>query len=285
VKVTLKQKHFLLLLDNFEHLLEASARLLELLVACPHLKIVVTSRSRLRGLAERSDESRFVLLELDTLARDAAIALFEQCVRVARGTFEITSANLPIIAEICERLDRLPLAIELAAARIGSLSPQGLLARLKQHPADVMENILIDLGRGVSDRQRSLYNTIAWSYHSLHPGEQRLFRRLAVFASSCNLEAIEAMSDALDNGSSHVWKDVESLLDKNLLRSRERKGEVRLYLLETIREYGLGCLKTSGEEELTRRTHALCYLRLAEEAEPQLKGEQQTIWLEKPELS
>src|SRR5205085_1584862 len=134
VKVALKQKHFLLLLDNFEHVLEASGRLLELLAACPHLKIVVTSRSRLRGLAERGDEARFVLLELDTLAQDAAVALFEQRARVARGTFEITSANLPIITEICERLDDLPLAIELAAARIGSLSPQGLLARLKQHP-------------------------------------------------------------------------------------------------------------------------------------------------------
>jgi len=284
VKVALKQKHFLLLLDNFEHLLEASAQLLELLAACPHLKIVVTSRTRLHGMAERSDESQFVLLELDTLAQDAAVALFEQRVRAARGTFERTAANLPIIAAICKRLDRLPLAIELAAARIGSLSPQSLLARLQQHPQEVMEHILIDVGRHVSDRQRSLYNTIGWSYHSLHPGEQQLFRRLAVFASSCNLEAIEMMSDILDSDSSHVWKNVESLLDKNLLRSRERKGDVRLYLLETIREYAFGCLKTSGEEEITRRTHALCYLKLAEEAAAQLKGEQQTIWLEKLEL-
>jgi predicted ATPase/DNA-binding NarL/FixJ family response regulator/transcriptional regulator with XRE-family HTH domain len=283
VKVALKQKHFLLLLDNFEHMLEASTQLLELLAACPHLKMVVTSRARLRGLAERGDEARFVLHELDALSQDGAIALFEQRARVARGTFEITSATLPLVTEICERLDKLPLAIELAAARLGPLSAQDLLARLKHHPQDAMENIFIDLDRTVSDRQRSLYNTIGWSYHFLHPGEQRLFRRLAVFAGGCSLDALEAMSDALDQDSSHVWQDVESLLDKNLLRSRERKGEVRLYLFETIREYGLGLLKANGEEEITRRTHAHCYVRLAEEAAAHLKGEQQTGWLEKLE--
>jgi predicted ATPase/DNA-binding CsgD family transcriptional regulator len=284
VKVALKQKHFLLLLDNFEHMLEASAQLLELLAGCPFLKIVVTSRARLRGLAEHGDEARFVLHELDALSQDAAVELFEQRARVARGTFEITSANLPLITEICERLDKLPLALELAAARLGPLSTQDLLARLKQRPQDAMENIFIDLDRTVSDRQRSLYNTIGWSYHSLHPGEQRLFRRLAVFAGGCSLETLEAMSDALEHDSSDVWRNVESLLDKNLLRSRERKGEVRLYLMATIREYGLGLLKASGEEEITRRSHAQCYLRLAEEAETHLKGDQQTGWLEKLEM-
>ncbi len=283
VKVALKLKHFLLLLDNFEHVLEASGQLLELLASCPHLKIVVTSRTRLPGLSERGEQSRFVLLELDTLAQDAAVALFEQRARVARGSFEVTPANLPTIAEICQRLDRLPLAIELAAARIGSSSPQGLLARLKQHPRDVIEHIMVDVDKDISDRQRSLHNTIGWSYHSLSPGEQRLFRRLSVFAGSCALEALEAMYEALDNRSLHVWKDVESLLNKSLLRPAEHKGAGRLHLLETIRDYGLERLKENGEEEDTRRAHAGYYLALVEEAEPHLRDEQQTHWLEKLE--
>ncbi len=283
MKIALKQKHFLLLLDNFEHMLEASERLLELLATCPHLKMIVTSRTRLRDLAERGDEARFALLELDTLSQDAAVALFEQRARLARETFEITSANLPLIQEICKRLDRLPLAIELAAARLGLLSTQDLLARLKQRPQEAMENIFIDLNRAGSDRQRSIYNTIGWSYHSLLPDEQQLFRQLAVFAGGCSLEMLEAMSDALGRDSSHVWQHVESLLDKNLLRSRERQGAMRLYLLETIREYGSGLLQASGEEETLRQTHARCYLKLAEEAAVHLKGEQQMAWLEQLE--
>ena len=283
MKIALKQKHFLLLLDNFEHMREAAEQLLELLAACPHLKTVVTSRTRLRELAERGDEARFVLIELDTLARDAAVALFEQRARMARKDFEITSANLPLIREICERLDRLPLAIELAAARLGLLSTQSLLARLKQRPQEAMENIFVDLSRVGSDRHHSIYNTIGWSYHSLQPGEQRLLRQLAVFSGGCTLEMLEAMNDALGYDSSHVWKDVESLLDKNLLRSRERKGAVRLQLLETIREYGLGLLQETGEEEHLRHTHAQCYARLAEEAAIHLRGEQQMEWLEQLE--
>lgn len=280
MKVALKQKHFLLILDNFEHMLEASEQLLELLAACPHLKMVVTSRTRLRELAGRGDEAQFVLLELDTLSQDAAAALFEQRARVARETFEITPANLPLIREICERLDRLPLALELAAARLGPLSTQDLLARLKQRPQDTMENVFIDLNRVDSDRQRSIYNTIGWSYHSLQPGEQRLFRQLAVFSGGCSLEMLEDMNEVLGHDSSHVWKDVESLLDKNLLRSREHNGAVQLFLLRTVYEYGSGLLRANGEEEILRRIHALCYVRLAEEAAVHLKGEQQTEWLE-----
>lgn len=283
MKIALKQKQFLLLLDNFEHMLEASERLLELLTTCPHLKMVVTSRTRLRELAERGDEARFVLLELDTLSLDAAVALFEQRARLVRETFEITSDNLPLIREICERLDRLPLAIELATARLGPLSTSSLLARLKQRPQEAMENILIDFNRVGSDRQRSIYNTIGWSYHFLQPGEQQLFRQLAVFSGGCSLEMLEAMSEALGRDTSHVWKDVESLLDKSLLRSRERKGAVRLHLLETIREYGLGLLRASGEEDILRHAHARCYVRLTEDAADHLKGEQQTEWLEQLE--
>jgi DNA-binding CsgD family transcriptional regulator/tetratricopeptide (TPR) repeat protein len=243
----------------------------------------VTSRTRLRGLDEIGDEARFVFIEIGVLSLEAAMNLFQQRARVARGTFEIIPANEPVIAAICERLDKLPLALELAAARISSFSPQRLLALLKQHPQDVMENVMVDLERDAGDRQRSLYNTIGWSYFSLSHSEQRLFRLLSVFAGSCALEAIEAICDALDKSSSHVWKDVESLLDKSLLRTAEHKGEGRLQLLETIREYGLERLKASGEEEITWRVYAEYYLRLVGDAEPHLKGEQQAIWLERLE--
>ncbi len=283
MKVALKQKHFLLLLDNFEHVLQASDQLPELLAACPHLKFVVTSRIKLPGLAESNDESRFLLLEIDTLSQDSAFTLFKQRAQFARGGFEITPTNAPVIAEICDRLDKLPLAIELAAARMGSMSSQHLLARLKEHPQDVIKNVIIDVDRNPDDRQRSLDNTIALSYNLLSPGEQQLFRRLAVFVGSCGLEAVEAICEPLGDGSLNVWKGMESLLGKSLLRPAEQKGEGRFQLLETIREYGLECLKASGEGENTRRRHAEYYLGLVEEAEPHLKGEQQTSWLEKLE--
>ncbi len=247
VIVALKRKHFLLLLDNFEHVLEASAQLPELLAACPHLKILVTSRTRMRGLAERSDESRFIVLELDTLSQDAAMLLFQQRAQVAREDFEIKPANTAVIVEICERLDKLPLAIELAAARIESFSPRRLLTQMKEQPQEVIKHVIVDEERDVTDRQRSLDNTIAWSYNLLSPREKLTFRRLAIFAGSCSLEAIEAICSALGEGSLHVWKDLESLLDKSLLRSAEQKGEGRFQLLETIREYGLERLEASGE--------------------------------------
>src|ERR1051326_567839 len=158
-----------------------------------------------------------------------------------------------------------------------------LLARLKQRPQEAMGNIFIDLNRVGSDRHYSIYNTIDWSYHSLQPGEQRLFRQLAVFSGGCSLEMLEAMSDALGYDSLHVWKDVESVLDKSLLRSRERKGAVRLHLLETIREYGLWLLQASGEEETLRHAHARCYANLVAQATVHLRGEQQMEWLEQLE--
>lgn len=284
VKVALKNKHFLLLLDNYEHVQEAAQYLPELLAACPHLKIIVTSRSRMRRLGERSQDGRMVLLELESLSPDAAMALFRQRAQVARANFEITPANAPIIAEICERLDRLPLAIELAAARTESMSTQLLLDHLKDQPHDTMEHFMVDPYRDADDRQHSLYSTIEWSYNSLTAWEQQLFRQLAVFAGSCGLEAIEAICDPLSTAALPVWKGVESLLEKSLIQSAEKAGEGRLHLLETIREYGLERLKASGEDLATKRLHATYFLRLVEEAESHLKGEQQARWLGRLEL-
>jgi len=173
------------------------------------------------------------------------------------------------------RLDGLPLAIELAAARIRSLASQPLLERLVSRLLDVVASTDQD----VDDRQRTLRNTIAWSYDLLGSEEQQLFRRLAVFVGSWNLETVEALYQALGDSTLHVWDGVESLLDMSLLQPAEQEGEGRMRLLETIREYGLERLDASGEAEITRRAHAGYYLRLVQEAEPHLKGIQQTIWL------
>jgi len=282
VKVVLRNKHLLLLLDNFEQVLKASPHLSELLAACLHLKMLVTSRARLHVHGEHAfpvppltlpDLSH--PLEVAALSQNPAIALFLQRAQAARPDFQITLANVQTIAEICVRLDGLPLAIELAAARIRSLASQGLLARLEEHLLDVV----ISKDQDVDDRQRTLRNTIAWSYDLLDAEEQQLFRRLCVFAGGCNVETVEAMYIALGDSPSHVWDGVESLLDKSLLRPAQQEGEGRLRLLETIREYGLECLDASREAESTRHAHARYYLRLVEDAELHLRGEQQIAWL------
>ena len=193
----------------------------------------------------------------------------------------MTSANAPAVAEICVRLDGLPLAIELAAARIKVLPPQALLARLGQRLA-----VLTSGARDVPARQQTLRNTIEWSYQLLDAEEQLLFKRLSVFVGGCTLEAIEAVCTTLDTESAswHVLDGVASLIDKSLLQQTEQEGdEPRLVMLETIREYGLEVLAASGEMETTRQAHALYNLTLAEEAEPELGGPQQTMWLERLE--
>ncbi len=286
VKVTLSNRHLVLLLDNFEQVLKAASQLPELLAECPHLKILVTSRARLHVDGEFGFQVPPLALpdltqplESHTLPQNAAVALFLQRARIARSDFGITPTNARAIAEICVRLDGLPLAIELAAARIRSLASQSLLARLEEHLLDVV----ISKDQDVDTRQQTLRNTIAWSYDLLDSREQQLFRRLSVFAGGWTLETVEALYQALGDPELHVWDGVESLLDKSLLQPAEQEGEGRLRFLETIREYGLECLVASGESQVTRRAHAEYYLRLVEEAEPQLKGVQQTTWLAKLE--
>ena len=174
--------------------------------------------------------------------------------------FQMTEANARIIAEICVRLDGLPLAIELAAAGIRLLSPQALLARLSHRL-----KVLTGGARNVPARQQTLRATIAWSYHLLALSEQRLFRLLSVFAGGCTLQAVEAIAKQADTGAINVLDEVSVLLENNLLRQLEQPdGEPRLLQLETIREYGLECLTDSGELEATRVAHAAYYLALAE---------------------
>jgi predicted ATPase/DNA-binding CsgD family transcriptional regulator len=287
LKAFLRDKHLLLVLDNFEQLLPAAPQLTDLLISCPHLSILVTSRATLHVQGEHefpvpplAVPDLTHLPPTEALSHYAAVILFLQRAQAAKPTFQITPANARLIAEICTHLDGLPLALELAAARIKLLSPQALLARL-EHRLQVLTG-------GTQDapaRQQTLRNTIDWSYHLLNPYEQRLFRRLSVFVGGFTLEAIEAVHAAPHDGSGQVLEGVASLIDKSLLQQTEHEGgEPRLTLLETLREYGRECLGKSGEAHVSQQAHALYYLAFVEEAEPHLKGAQQVLWWRQLEL-
>ncbi len=289
VRAALRDRHLLLLLDNFEHLLEASPQLAALLTSCPHLSMLVTSRAALHLSGEQEFPVPPLALpdlthlpEPQALAQLAAVRLFVLRAQAFQLTFELTAANARTIADICVRLDGLPLAIELAAARIKLLPPHTLLKRLEYRLS-----VLTGGSRNLPTRQQTLRNTLQWSYDLLSQEEQRLFRWLSIFVGGCSLEAAEAVckgSQGDGNQASSVLDTVASLLDKSLVQQTEQEGnEPRLVMLETIREFGLECLAMSGELEATRREHAAYYLVLAEEAEPKLEGPQQAVWLQRLE--
>src|SRR5947209_15099547 len=283
----LRDKHLLLCLDNFEHLLPAAPQLTDLLTACPHLTMLVTSRAVLHVQGEHLfpvpplavPDLTQLPPTAETLLSSAAVVLFLQRAQALQPTFHITSTNARPIASVCIRLEGLPLAIELAAARITLFPPQALLARLSKRL-----HFLTSGTRDVPARQQTLRNTIAWSYHLLDEEEQRLFRRLAIFVGGCTLQAIEAVCEAPGD---HAWKgfdEVASLIEKSLLQQTEQEGEEpRLRMLETIREYALEILKANGEFETTQQAHVAYYLSLAEQAEAELKGPRQVRWLERLE--
>ena len=264
VQSYLRKKHLLLLLDNFEQVVAAAPLLTELLVACPELKILVTSRAVLRIRGEHEFPVPPLALpdlkhlpDADVLLQYPAVALFVQRMQDVKPDFVLTRSNAATIAEICILLDGLPLAIELAAARVKLLPPQTLLARLKQHRLQVLTGGT----RDAPERQQTLRNTVAWSYDLLNDDEQRLFRRLCVFMGGCTLDAAEAVSNAVDGLSIDVLDVATSLINKSLLRQVEgEESEPRLFMLETIREYGLEKLTESGELEATRRAHVDYYL-------------------------
>ena len=284
VQAALGDKHLLLLLDNFERLLPSAPQLTALLTGCPRLKMLVTSRAVLHLQGEYEFPlSPLALPPLEPLpttqALDStpAVTLFLQRAQAVRPSFQLRESNARAIAEICVRLDGLPLAIELAAARSKLLSPHELLARLS-HRLEVLTGGPQDL----PPRQQTLRDTITWSYRLLDAQEQRLFRQLSVFAGGCTLEVAEAVCTALDGGErvERLLERVTSLLDKSLVQTIQQEGkQSQLVLLETIREYGLEALSVSGELDATCRAHALYYLRLAEEAESKLRGPQQAEWL------
>jgi len=206
LKTYLQDKHLLLLLDNFEQVVTAAPLVAELLDACPEVKVLVTSREVLHLRAER----QFSVLPLslpdlkhlpdaETLPKYTAVALFVQRAQAVKPDFQLTKGNARVIAEICVRLDGLPLAIELAAARIKLFPPQALLKRLEHRM-----QVLTGGAQDVPTRQQTLRNTIQWSYDLLSTQEQRLFRRLAVFVGGCTLEAIEAVCAELDGSNRGV---------------------------------------------------------------------------------
>jgi predicted ATPase/class 3 adenylate cyclase len=238
----------LLLFDNFEHLTDAAADLAPLLATCPNLTLLVTSREPLH----LAGEHEYVV---DPLAPDEAVELFLTRALAARRDFVANGE----VAQICARLDNLPLAIELAAARVKLLSPKALLERLEQRLP-----LLAGGARDLPERQRTLRATIEWSHELLTPDEQRLFARVGVFRGGATLDAAERVADAdLDI--------LSSLVDKSLVRIRVDTG--RIWMLETIREFALERLELSGESESLRRRHGDFFLAMAEEAEPHLRGD------------
>ncbi len=286
LKAALKDKHLLLLLDNFEQVVQAAVVIAELLAACPHLMIIVTSRVVLHVQAERefvvpplSVPNSKRLPDLGTLSQYEAVALFIERAQAVKPDFTVTNANAPAVAGICARLDGLPLAIELAAARAKYFPPQALLARLEQGLS-----VLSGGARDLPARQQTFRGAIAWSYDLLTPEEQQLFRRLAVFVDGCTWQAAEAVCTAAGGFQGDILEGVMSLVDKSLLRQQESaEGEPRFWMLQLLREFGLETLASTGETKLTSQAHAAYYLALAEEAAPELRGPKQATWLERLE--
>jgi predicted ATPase/DNA-binding CsgD family transcriptional regulator len=285
----LQEKHLLLLLDNFEQVIAAAPHLARLLTSCPLLRLLVTSRATLHLSGEREFAVAPLrvpdLTQLPTLADLAeveTVRLFVERAQAIKADFALTEANAHAIAETCVRLDGLPLAIELAAARIKLLPPLALLKRLS-HRLEVLTGGAQDL----PDRQQTLRNTLQWSYDLLTEQDQRFFRRLSIFLGGCTFEAIEALCQVgQEDGdqASSVLEGVASLLDKSLVQQTEREGEApRLVMLETLREFGLECLHRTGELEAARGAHARYYLDLAEQARPELQGPNQATWLQRLE--
>lgn len=261
----LRDRQCLLVLDNFEQVAGAAPQLKKLLTMSPGLKILITSRTVLRLLEEQvfyvaplalPDPSS--LPACKDLAQVAAVALFVQRTRGVRPDFALTDENARAVAQICARLDGLPLALELAAARMKLFSPQGLLERL-----DCRLSFLTDGPCDAPQRQQTLRKTMEWSYQLLTPEEQRLFRLLSVFAGGCSLHAIEAISGTEGEREPLLLDTLTSLLDHSLLQREDQTGneEHRFTMLETIREYAWECLQSSNEVEAICQAHAEYYVK------------------------
>jgi predicted ATPase/DNA-binding CsgD family transcriptional regulator len=270
----LRTQQILLVLDNCDHLLTAAAELVSAILAgCPAVQILATSRAPLRIRGEHllpveplplpgSDS----LLSLKELVRSEAVRLFVERARAADPAFPLDQEAAVCVADICRRLDGLPLAIELAAARVTVLPPAALLARLQQSLP-----LLTGGPRDAPARQRTLRDTIAWSYDLLPPEQQRLFRWLSVFVGGFTLEAAEAVAIAMALPGEVVGR-ITTLLDNSLLRGRpDTDGSVRYSMLETIREFGLEALIASGESDLASAAHATYIRDLMAQAEPALQ--------------
>jgi predicted ATPase len=269
----LQQKRVLLILDNFEQVLEGATIAGDLVGSCPNLKVLATSRIPLRLYGEQEYPvpplelpDPVHLPPLEHLTQYEAVRLFVERARAVKPDFEVTNQSAPAVAEICARLDGLPLAIELAAARTKLLPPQALLSRLSNRL-----KLLKGGARNLPARQQTLRATISWSYNLLNEEEKTLFWRLSVFSGGSTLEAIGEICDLEED--IDVLEGVDSLLEKSLLRQEEGVGgEPRFVMLETVHEYAVERLVEDGEAEGIRRAHAQYYLTLGEEDNAKLRG-------------
>jgi predicted ATPase len=276
----LRDAHLLLVLDNFEQVVAAGPSISMLLERCPRLHILATSRTPLRIRAER----RIVVpplavpvglhADLQSLSQYAAVTLFIQRAQAVQPDFAVTIENAPVVAEICHRLDGLPLAIELAAARFRLLAPADLLSRLARR-----FEVLRGGTRDLPERQQTLRRTIDWSHDLLDEDARKVFRRLSVFAGGATLDAAEAVATGVDGVQADALGLIASLLDDSMLTSSIGElGDLRIGMLDTIREYAAEKLGESGELEDVRRRHADWYVHLAEGAEPHLVAADEAVW-------
>lgn len=283
---TLQPRTTLLVLDNCEHLVDACAALVEaLLASCPRLRVLVTSRETLRLAGETTWRVPSLALpdprqapSHEEVGRAEAAQLFVERARLRQPTFALTPENAPAVAEICRRLDGIPLAIELAAARVPTLTVEQLAARLD----DALE-LLVSGRRTAIPRHQTLRATLDWSYGLLTDQERAALRALATFADGFDLEAAEAVCAGDDRDRRGVLALLEQLVDKSLVLVAEYAGEARYRLLETIRQYAHAQLIASGEANGLRERHAAHYLALAEAAEPALLGPAQVAWFDRLE--
>ncbi len=303
----LSEKSVLLILDNFEQVNDAAPQIAELLSVSARLKILITSRIPLHISAEREFvalpltlPNKTAQISIDELSNYEAIKLFIERSRHAKPNFALSEENAGSVAEICNRLDGLPLAIELAAARVKILSPQTILAKLEKSL-----KLLTGGARDMPARQQTMRGAVGWSHDLLSDNEKRLFRRLAVFAGGFTYEAAESVvsgqwsvageekinsKEAANNNPQQQITDfdvldkITSLVDKSLLGITEQfDGETRFRMLQVVREYALESLEENGETEAIRRSHAAHFLALAEEAEPHLQGAKSAEWLNRLE--
>lgn len=294
------EQRMLLLLDNFEQVVEAAGDVAALLRACPALRIIVTSRAVLRiageqeyvvpGLPAPPDTSRLSRVELENLAPGVrhptaeslgqyeAVRLFIARAVAVRPGFAVTNENAPAVAGICARLHGMPLAIELAAARVKLLAPEQILARLEHQLG-----LLTSGARDLPERQRTLRGAIAWSCDLLAPEGRRLLARLSVFRGGWDLPVAEAVAGMGRDGSADVLDGLASLADQSLVRSRDADGDTRFDMFETIREFAAELLEAAGQAEAVRAAHARAFLEVAERAAPHLQGADQRAWLDQLE--
>ena len=272
----------LLILDNFEQVIAAAPVVAEILRACQHVSILVTSRAALRISGEHEYPvpslalpDRTLPMDAQALTRYESVALFIERAAAVRPEFRVTDENAAAVAEICARLDGLPLAIELAAARVKLLPPEAILARLGS-----TLGLLAGGARDLPQRQQTLRGAIAWSYELLDEPGRRLLWRSAIFLGGWELGHAEAVCGPADELGVDVLDGLASLVDQSLVRQVETSGEPRFTMLQTIREYAVERLAESGEQPEIARRHAVAFLALAEEAAPNLTGPDGRRWLD-----